>query len=159
MTETERFDAIYREYRPKVLDYIRSRVGDVQDAEDLCGEVFRKALEHLTPGSVGVSSYIYTITRNTVTDYYRTRRTFSPLPEDLPAGDGPESAVLGREELERLADALRRLPERERDIIVLRYYANKSLQEISDTMALSYSVTKRAHQSALEHLRVQLGES
>ena len=159
MTDAEQFEAIYREYRPKVLDYIRSHVGDARDAEDLCGEVFRKVLEHLAPGSVGVSSYIYTITRNTVTDYFRTRRVFSPVPEDLPGEGSPETAVLDREELERLAGALRRLPERERDIIVLHYYANKSLQEISDTMALSYSVTKRAHQSALEYLRAQLRES
>lgn len=159
MTDAERFEAIYREYRPKVLDYIRSHVDNSEDAEDLCGEVFRKALEHLAPGSSGVSSYIYTITRNTVTDFYRTRRIHSPIPDDLPAEGGPEAAAMEADDLDRLASALRLLPERERDIVVLHYYANNSLQEISDKMAAPYSVIKRAHQSALRHLRAVMGEA
>ena len=159
MTDAERFDAIYREYRPKVLDYIHSHVNDPQDAEDLCSEVFRKALEHLDPESgKGVSSYIYTITRNTVVDYYRTRRVHTPLPEELPAEDSMEETVLNGETLERLAGALRRLPDRERDILVLHYYADNSLQEIANKMALPYGVTKRAHQSALHRLRTLLAD-
>ena len=153
MTDAERFEAIYREYRPKVLGYIHRHVGETQDAEDLCGEVFRKVLEHLAPGSSGVSSFIYTTTRNTVTDFYRTRRVHSPLPEDLTAEDGPEEIAINSDSLDRLAGALCQLSERERDIIVLHYYANHSLYEISDKMALPYGVTKRAHQSALRHLR------
>lgn len=159
MTDTERFDAIYREYRQKVRGYINSHVSSPEDAEDLCSEVFRKALEHLDPGAgMSVSSYIYTITRNTVTDYCRTRRINSPLTEDIRAEGGPEEAVINGDALERLAQALRQLPERERDIIVLRYHANNSLQEIANKMALPYSVIKRAHQSALKQLRFLLEE-
>ena len=159
MTDAERFETIYREYRPKVLDYIHSHVNDPQDAEDLCSEVFRKALEHLDLKSgKGVSSYIYTITRNTVVDYYRTRRVHTPLPETLPAEDSMEETVMNGESLERLARALQSLPVRERDILVLHYYADKSLQEIANKMALPYSVTKRSHQSALNHLRGLLAD-
>ena len=156
MTDSERFEAVYREYRPKVLDYIKSHVSETLDAEDLCSEVFRKVLEHMVPGSSGVSSYIYTITRNTVVDYYRTHKIHSPLDEDLSMDDGPESSVLSAETLDQLAGALRQLPERERDIVVLHYFANNSLHEISDKMALPYSVIKRAHQSALKKLRAQI---
>jgi RNA polymerase sigma-70 factor (ECF subfamily) len=156
MTDAERFEAVYREYRPKVLDYIRSHVRETQDAEDLCSEVFRKVLEHMAPDKSGVSSYIYTITRNTVVDYYRTHRMNCPLDEDLSTDDGPEAGILSAERLESLAGALRRIPEREKDIIVLHYFANNTLQEISDKMALPYSVVKRAHQSALRHLRALL---
>ena len=159
MTDTERFEEIYREYRPKVLAYVRSHADDPEDAEDLCSEVFRKVLEHFSPERSGVSSYIYTVTRNTVTDWYRTRRVHAPLSEELPAGEDPEDMVLSGESLERLATALRSLPERERDITVLHYYANKSLQEISDMMAAPYGVVKRAHQSALRRLRAALGEN
>ena len=82
MTDAVRFEQIYREYRPKVLDYIRSHVNSPEDAEDLCSEVFRKALEHLDPSAgTAVSSYLYTITRRTVVDYYRTHRLTAPLDE------------------------------------------------------------------------------
>ena len=160
MTDAERFDAIYREYRPKVSDYIRSHVNDPEDAQDLCSEVFRKALEHLDLRSgMGVSSYIYTITRNTVVDYYRTRRVHAPLEEDIPLEGSLEDAVLSSDSLDRLAGALRQLPERERDIVVLHYYSGVTLQEIAEKMALPYSVIKRAHQSALKQLRVMLGNA
>ena len=155
MTDAERLDEIYREYRPKVLDYIRSHVGNPEDAEDLCSEVFRKVLEHLDPAAgTAVSSYIYTITRNTVVDYYRTRRVHTPLSEEL-----PDETLLNRETLERLSRALRALEPRERDIVVLHYSQGDSLQEISRKMELPYGVVKRAHQSALKSLRSHMAEA
>lgn len=157
MTAAVRFEQIYREYRPKVLDYIRSHVNSPEDAEDLCSEVFRKALEHLDPSAgTAVSSYLYTITRRTVVDYYRTHRLTAPLDEELPSEDSPEENLLSKETLGRLADALRGLSERERTIIVLRYSAGDSLREISRKTELPYGVVKRAHQSALEKLRREL---
>ena len=159
MTQTERFDAIYREYRPKVSAYIAHRVSDPQDAQDLCSEVFRKALEHLEarPGE-GVSSFLYTVTRNTVVDYCRRRRISVPLEEDLLQQDGPEAEVLSAETLDRLAQALRQLPEQERDIVVLHYYSGVSLTDIAGRMSLSYPAVKRSHQSALKKLRVLMGD-
>ena len=157
MTDTERFDEIYREYRYKVRDYIRSRVGNPEDVEDLCSEVFRKVLENLNPqNGSGVSSYIYTITHNTVIDYYRTHRINAPLTEDLPAQGSLEESLINSDTLERLARVLKQLPEQDRDILVLHYYANNSLHEISDKMHLPYSVTKRRHQALLKRLRFML---
>ena len=154
MTDAVRFEEIYREYRPKVLDYIRSHVNSPEDAEDLCSEVFRKVLEHLDPAAGNaVSSYIYTITSRTVVDYYRTRRIQPALDEEIPDPDSMEEALLSRETLEQLAAALRELPERERDIIVLHYSAGEPLREISRKMDLPYGVVKRAHMSALRNLR------
>ena len=157
MTDTGPFDAIYRAYRPKVCGYIRSHIQDSGDVEDLCSEVFRKALEHYDAAAGrNVSSYLYTITRNTVIDYARTRRVEAPLSEDVPADGGPEETAISTDMLARLAAALQRLSEREREIIVLHYHADNSLQEISDKMSLPYGVVKRAHQSALRHLRALL---
>ncbi len=158
MTDAERFEAIYREYQPKVSGYIRSRVSNKEDAEDLCGEVFRKALEHFDSGAgEGMSSYIYTVTRNTVIDYFRTRRVSAPLSEEIPAEETPERIALDRDSLDRLAAALQKLPERERDILVWHYYAEKTLQEISFQLGEPYSVVKRAHQAALKKLRDLMG--
>lgn len=158
MTDAERFDAIYREYRQKVHDYIRNRVNSPEDAEDLCSEVFRKAMENMnTQRGTGMSSYIYTITRNTVVDYYRTHRVHAPLTEDIPQGESTEDAILSNDSLERLAAALRQLDEQDRDILVLHYYANNSLMEIANKMGLPYSVLKRRHQALLKKLRGMLG--
>ena len=154
MTDAERFDAIYREYRPKVSDYIRSHVADPEDAQDLCSEVFRKALEHLDLRSgMGVSSYIYTITRNTVVDYYRTRRVHAPLEEDIPLEGSLEDAVLSSDSLDRLAGALRQLPERERQVIALRFYHGLTQQRAAGILHISQVQVSRLERRAVERLR------
>ncbi len=159
MTDTADFETLYREYRPKVAGYIHNHVNDPEDAEDLCSEVFRKAWEHLdSQNRTGFSSYIYTITRNTVVDYFRTRRQTAPLTEDLSVPDTMGDKLLREETLSELASALKQLPEAQRELIVLRYYENRSLQDISEIMSLSYGVTKRMHQAALTALRKVLGD-
>ena len=152
-------EKIYNEYHGKVMGYIRARISRWAEAEDLCADVFEKVQRKLADfdsAKASVSTWIFTITRNTVIDYGRTHRIDTPLTEDIPAEGGPEEAAIRRDTLENLAAALRRLPEREREIIVLHYHANNSLHEISDKMSLPYGVVKRAHQSALAHLREAL---
>jgi RNA polymerase sigma factor (sigma-70 family) len=68
-----------------------------------------------------------------------------------------EEEILSNDSLERLAVALRQLDEQDRDILVLHYYANNSLQEIANKMDLPYSVLKRRHQALLKKLRGMLG--
>ena len=158
MTNQEYFDSIYRQYRDKVYGYIIGHVGISEDAEDLTSEVFRKAMEHYDPErGPGISSYIYTTTRNTVIDYFRTRRVSSELTEDISEEGSLEDKMINEDTLNRLADALHQIPERDRDIIVLHYYEGNTLQEISDMMSLPYSVIKRAHRSALKKLQSILG--
>ena len=57
-----------------------------------------------------------------------------------------------------LRAAIAKLPQRERDIVVLHYYQGRSLQEIAGALNLPYGTAKRAHQAALLQLRGLLGE-
>ena len=158
MTDSEYFDSVYRQYHDKVYGYIIGHVGVSEDAEDLCSEVFRKAMEHYDPErGPGISSYLYTTTRNTVIDFYRTRKVNSELTEDIPADGSLEDQMISADTLDRLAAALKKIPERDRDIIVLHYYEGNTLTEISEMMNLPYSVIKRAHRSALKKLQDIMG--
>ncbi len=158
MIDSAYFDSIYREYHDKVYGYIIGHVGVPEDAEDLCSEVFRKAMEHYDPErGPGISSYLYTTTRNTVIDYYRTHKMSAELTEDIPAEGSLEDQMINADTLDRLADALKKIPERDRDIIVLHYYEGNTLTEISEMMNLPYSVIKRAHKSALKKLQNIMG--
>ena len=107
---------------------------------------------------MGVSSYIYTITRNTVIDYFRRSRPADELDENM-ADDNfqVDENILTGENLSELAAALRKLPQQLMDIVVLRYYDNKPLTEIAKMMGLSYGAVKLRHQNALMLLREQLG--
>lgn len=159
MTGGRLFEEIYRKYHPKVLGYLRHHIG-ADDAEDLCGEVFARVWEHLDPkAGTAVSSYIYTITRRAVVDYYRAHRDHAPLGDDLPDEESFEEDLFRRDMLTSLSAALRRLNERERDIIVLHYSRGDTLRDIAAMMELPYGVVKRSHQTALNRLREELEET
>ncbi len=149
-------EKIYRDYHGKVFGYIRSKINSVQDAEDITADVFVKAFEKLDSfdeSKASLSTWIYTITRNTLTDYFRTRKVLAEIPETLEDDSSVENDVCNAEMLEILANALETLDERERDIIILRFYSGKTLKEITAQMGISYAYGKVLQNKALEKLR------
>ena len=156
MTDAEQ---IYRDYHDRVLAFFRSRLSRYEDAEDLCADVFIKVYRRLPDfdrSKASLSTWIYTISRNTLTDHFRTRRETEELPENLPSPDGVDQHYLKEETLAELARALGTLPEELRDIIVLRYSENLSLTEVAQRMNLSYGMVKVKHKKALEALKAQM---
>jgi len=147
---------IYISYHDKVSAYIRGKLDNHHDAEDLVSQVFEKVygkIHTFDESKASLSTWIYTITRNTVTDYYRTRRIHTSYDEvyELPA---PEK---DRDMLDTLADALMILKERERDLILLHYYKGLTLKDVADKMGMSYINAKVIHKNALTCLRQAMG--
>lgn len=156
MTEKE---ALYLEYRDKVSGYVFSRLNNPKDAEDLVSEVFLKVYEKyrtFDAERASVSTWIYAITKNTVTDYLRRERTCSELPEDLSDGEEPGDEILHEESLRELANALSALDERSRTLIIFRYYRQLSLKETAERLGISYAYVKILHKNALRALRLKL---
>ncbi len=150
---------LYTEYRGRVLGYIRARVPNREDAEDLCEDVFLKVLRasgSYDEGKSAPGTWIYAITRNTVIDYFRRTRPAEELPEDLAGEALPEDGLLQTELLEGPAKALERLPEELTDIVVLRYYDQLPLTEIALRLGMSYGAVKLRHRKALDLLRRSL---
>lgn len=155
-------EQIYEQYHDKVFAYIRNHVNQIEDAEDLCSDVFIKIyskIDTFDSSKASISTWIYAMTSNTVIDFYRTNHIHSEIPEDLAEEKSLiEDEVLNNESLEILAKALKELPQEQRDIIVLRYYRGLTLQEVAAQMNLSYGVTKLRHREALGRLRNLIGE-
>lgn len=152
-------ESLYAQYSSKVMGYIHARVRNRADAEDLCSDVFEKIQRKLgdfDPSKASVSTWIFTITRNTVIDYYRRSKPTEELDENLSDDTELDEGLLNSESLSELAGALRALPEEMRDIIVLRYYDGKPLTEIAELMGLSYGAVKLRHQGAIAKLRKAL---
>lgn len=150
---------IYTDYQARVMNYILARVRSRSDAEDLCSDVFEKIQTRLysyDSEKASLSTWIYSIAKNCVIDYYRKNRPHEELDENLASDDEVDDGVLQDETLTELAEALSRLPDQLKTIIVLRYYDGKPLTEISQMMGLSYGATKLRHNSALEMLRKEL---
>ena len=153
-------EQIYLEYHDKVMGYIRARVHGWADAEDLCADVFEKVqrkLPEYDQTKASVSTWIFTITRNTVIDFFRRSKHPEELDENLSDESEVEESLLQTETLGELATALRRLPQQLMDIIVLRYYDKKTLTEIAGMMGLSYGAVKLRHQNALMLLKEYMG--
>ena len=155
MTNAEQ---IYLQYHDKVRAYVRGKIQDPHDVEDLVSAVFMKIVQKLDnydPEKASVSTWVYTITRNTVTDFFRTRRDMVGF-EDYMA-DETYSSAMTDDTLESLADALRTLKEKERDLIVLHYYTGYTLKTVAEMMGMSYINAKVVHKKALAALRLAIG--
>lgn len=152
-------EQIYAEYSGKVMGYIRARIRNTADAEDLLSEVFEKILRKLDafdPEKASLSTWIFTVTRNTVIDFFRRSKPSEELDENLSDDTELDESLLNSETLSELAAALRKLPQQLMDIIVLRYYDGKPLTEIAQLMNLSYGAVKLRHQNAVMLLRQSL---
>ena len=153
-------EQIYTAYNGKVMGYIRARIRNRADAEDLCSEVFEKIqrkLPEYDKSKAAIGTWIFTITRNTVIDHFRRSHPSEELDENLSDDSEVDESLLQDETLSELAAALRQMPEQLRDIIVLRYYDGKPLTEIAEMMHLSYGAVKLRHQNALLILKRQIG--
>ena len=151
-------EALYREYYPKVYGYLRNHIIMKDDAEDLAQTVFLKVFaksDTFDPSKSAISTWIFNIMRNTLTDYLRKNsvRAETELTDTIPseAEDFSDTLIL-EDELDRLADALERLTSTERDIILLHYYKDYTLLKISEMLGLSYGQAKRLNAKALAKL-------
>lgn len=159
ITEQAKAD-IFSSFYGKVLGYLKKQTGNTDVAEDLCSEVFLKVYEKLDgfdESKASLSTWIFTITRNKLTDYYRTKRDMSEIPETYADDSDIENNICSAEALEILADALESLEERQRDIIILRFYSGLTLKEISKKLGISYAYVKVLQNKAFSEMRKFFG--
>lgn len=151
-------EKLYTDYRDKAMRYISSHVPNEHDREDLLHQVFLNAIAALDgydPGRAAPGTWLYAIARNAVTDYFRQSGREEPAAEldEAYAGAGPEEQLLTQETLEALAAALEQLPERERDIVVWRFYHGLSAREAAEKAGVSYANARFLQHQALKKLQ------
>lgn len=148
-------DAIYEEYRPKVFSYLYYQLNNYHDAEDLTEDVFVKVyskIDTYDKNKASLSTWIFNVAKNTLIDYYRTRKDNLELMDNVKYVDDKDD-MLSPTMLDDLARGLDNLSEDERDIIVLRYYEGYTLKEVSEMMKMSYGICKLKHSNALNKLK------
>ncbi len=158
-------EQVYKQYADKIKVYIRSRVNNPTDVEDLQSEVFlkiqKKAADYDSQ-KAAISTWVYTIAHNTVIDYYRTNKMADSIDEEregelVPSAlieeDKVDVELLNRETLSELAEAMETLSEEERIVIVYHYYDGITLQDIALKTGLTYGQVKLRHASALKVMK------
>jgi RNA polymerase sigma-70 factor (ECF subfamily) len=147
---------LWQTHRTRLRAYLARRIDDREAVDDLLQEVFLKAHQHLdgVNSSGSIAAWLFRIAGNALADYYRSRRPWEDLPEDLAA---PEPAHDARAEL---ADCLRPLidglPETDRLALVLSELEGLPQQAVADRLGLSLSGAKSRIQRGREKLRQRL---
>jgi RNA polymerase sigma factor (sigma-70 family) len=139
------FTALYEEHMAYVFRYINYRVGNRNEAEDLTSLVFEKALaafDRYNPQKSAPQTWLLTIARNTVTDHLRksSKRKTMPLDNALgveSADPSPPEETERREEYQRLQLCLAVLPQREQEIISLKFGGELNNRQIASVVGLS----------------------
>lgn len=139
------YEQMYEAYYQSVYAFVRSHIHQVEAAQDLTADVFMAAYrnwEKFDPQVGSIATWLYCITRNRLKNYYRSQRDLVSIEELQERG---ELQLLDGNQVQRiteLRDALARilesLPDRNRQIVVLRYFGGKSNQEIAEIMEMSH---------------------
>ena len=160
MGQTEYTD-LYRQYLPRILNYVRLRVDGEALAQDLTADVFERAVsrQHTLRRPEAFGAWLFRIARNTVAGHYRRRQptVLLELAHDLVAPNPPPpEIVMRREELALVRQALATLSEREQEIIRLRFAGGLGNQEISRVLRLRAGHVAVLLYRALRKLRAYL---
>lgn len=138
------WDAVYARELPRIYNYFRYRVGDDAIAEDLTSATFEKAWrgrDSYRRDTAKFSTWLYAIARNVAVDHFRRGGREVPLDTamDVPSGSTPEADAVRISELDRLANLLEGLGERERELLAFKYGAELTNREIAKVTKLSES--------------------
>jgi RNA polymerase sigma-70 factor (ECF subfamily) len=138
------WDALYASQMPRIYNFFRYRVGDGPEAEDLTSVTFEKAwrARHRYRRDLGAfTTWLFAIARNVAIDHYRQIQANVPLEEalDVPAVEAADAAAERRSDAARLSHLLSLLPEREREILSLKYGAGLTNRAIARMTGLSES--------------------
>jgi RNA polymerase sigma-70 factor (ECF subfamily) len=152
------WDAAFAEALPRVYNFFRYRVGDGPLAEDLTSVTFEKAWrarDRYRQDRAALGTWLFAVARNVAVDHFRSRRPTVSLEEaaEVPGGPTPEDLAVRRSDHERLGRRLVRRPERERELLALKYGAEFTNREIARMTGLSESNVGTILHRAVEALR------
>ncbi len=138
------WDALYAEQLPRVYNFFRYRDGDGAVAEDLTSITFEKAWasrHRYRRDRAGFCTWLLAIARNVAVDHFRARRPHASIDdvEAIAGGATPDELSERRSDFERLSKLLTALPERERELIALKYGADMTNRAIAKVTGLSES--------------------
>jgi RNA polymerase sigma factor (sigma-70 family) len=165
-------EAIDRD-KTRLRNFIRRRVADPSDAEDILQEVFYELVEtyRLMKPIEQVGAWLFRVARNRITDLFRKRKPeastndpvvaeegeFVTLEDLLPSRDaGPEAAYARTVLLAELEDALEELPEEQREVFLAHEIEGRSFKDLAIETGLSVNTLLSRKRYAVIYLRERL---
>lgn len=174
MTKNEYIELAIREERPRLLNFIRSRIPDRDEAEDIVQDVFTQMVFSFESiqSVERIGSWLYTTARNRITDHYRKKKPENFHDYRSIRDDGEES--LGLEDIipaelfhpedelmrslvqEEILEALAELPAEQRDVFTMHVFDDMSFREIEAVTGIPLNTLLSRKRYAILHLRSRL---
>lgn len=172
--DPDRYGEIIRRYQGKLFAYLYRLIGDREETEDLLQDVFIKVFRnlHSFDTSRKFSSWIYRIAHNEAVNFIKRRylKRFISW-EDVSATkdklemksmeDDPHDTWLKKETVKEVDAAVNSLPIKYKQVLLLRYYSDKSYEEISEILKKPVNTVgtliNRAKKKLLEEIEKQKG--
>jgi len=173
LDRNQRISEVVKREQSRLRNFIRRRVPDPRDAEDILQDVFYKLVEanRLLMPIEHVTGWLFRVARNRITDLFRKKKpeTFSDaavedeagealqLEDLLPSPDaGPEALYVRNVLLDELELALDELPDEQREIFVAHELEGRSFKEMATETGVSVNTLLSRKRYAVLHLRERL---
>lgn len=174
--DCEAFRELFHRHARSLFNFASRMLGNPALAEEVAQEAFTRVVRRPPDLSRGTkfSTYLYSVGRNLCIDELRKRRTRRHAPlnektgadgngrtlEERLAADAPatDAGAMNREYRERIEDALGQLPTEQREVFMLREFADLPFAEVADAVGCSENTAKSRMRYALERLHVLLGD-
>jgi RNA polymerase sigma factor (sigma-70 family) len=171
--QDRRISAIIAEQRSRLRNFIRRRVPDASDAEDIVQEVFYELVEanRLLMPIEHLTGWLFRVARNRITDLFRKQKpeafTDASIEDEdgeqlriedlLPSPDsGPEALYFRNVLLEELEFALDELPGEQREVFVAHELEGRSFKELAAESGVNVNTLLARKRYAVLHLRERL---
>ena len=175
LEQDQRISEVVEREHSRLWNFIRRRVPDVRDAEDILQDIFHRLLEanRLLIPIDHVTGWLFRVARNRITDLFREKKpeAFSDtavgaeddellwLEDLLPSPDaGPEAVYARQVLLDELELAIDELPKEQREVFVAHELEGRSFKEMSAASGVSVNTLLSRKRYAVLHLRDRLQE-
>ena len=158
-----RLAGLYEEYYDKLAHYVYVRIGNKEEAEDIAGEVFLKALKSLKSykeQGIPMQGWLFRIAHNLTVDYIRKADKRRTVPMDsviLTGEDNPVDAAEKNIEFDRVTEAMKQLTREQREVINLRFFGGLTSKEVGDVLSKSDGAVREMQRAAIEKIRGIMG--
>jgi RNA polymerase sigma-70 factor (ECF subfamily) len=161
MAESENtYENAYNIYYSKILGYFSRKVNSYEDAEDLTSEVFLYCYKNwhtFDARKASAGTWIFLIAKSRYKNYLRDRKMVVPIDEFedciIDASASMEDAMYMDYVRSKLFDALVQLTERQRYIVVMRYFKGKTVEQIANTLKISPNNVRVQQSKALKRMK------
>lgn len=159
---TQMTEAIWQQFHDNLANFIRKRVSNEADAQDILQDVFIKIHQNINQlkDETRLTAWVYQITRNTIHDYYRLQPDWVALPDGLIDGEANVETAVSPDLTQEVAQWLRpmteTLPQKYREAIQLVEFEGMSQREMGEQLQLSISGAKSRVQRGRQHLKETL---